>query len=145
MKQLISQSSAIDFLVRGKFGDSANSDHDPTCLNPHRIRNEIHAHRRRLRLAGRKIEAAVVLRAFNDVIHHKSAGEVDLFMRAKAVSGVILVIGTSINGERPLTVVKANHVFQLDVTNPAGFHPHSVHFLVHKTLAKTQSGSAARA
>jgi hypothetical protein len=42
-------------------------------------------------------------------------------------------------------VVKANHVFQLNVTNPAGLDPNSIHFLVHTTLSKTQSGSAGRA
>src|ERR1043166_9346658 len=78
-------------------------------------------------LAGGEVEPAVVLWAFDQVVHHESAREVDFRMRAQAIGGVVFVIGRPVDGKRAAFVIETQHILLLDITRAAGVDPILAH------------------
>ena len=59
-------------------------------IDTHRIDAKINANRGALGLAGAVVEAAIVLRAFDDVVHDQTFSEVDFLMGAKPIGRIVL-------------------------------------------------------
>src|SRR5687768_16301779 len=69
---------------------SAEIDVDGAPVDLHAIGLQVDADWRPPRLAGLVVEAAVVLGAFDDLVHHEPVGEMHLLVRAEPVGGKIL-------------------------------------------------------
>src|SRR5579883_463004 len=85
---------------------SIDLDEHAAAFDLHRIGPQVDAGRRALRAARGEIEAAIVLRAFDDRSHHQSVGEVDLLMRAETVGGEIAIVVGTIDGEGAAAIVE---------------------------------------
>ncbi|EEF24659.1 conserved hypothetical protein, partial [Ricinus communis] len=73
--------------------------------------------------AGAIVEAAVMFRTFDDIVHDEPVGQMHLLMRAHAVGRKELVIGAAIDRECPASVIKADHILILDIVDLAGLDP----------------------
>jgi hypothetical protein len=72
---------------------SSDIDEEFAVFNFHWVSFEIDADRRALCCTCSVIKAAVVLWAFDSVIHNQAIAQVDFFVGAQAVGGVIFIIG----------------------------------------------------
>ena len=99
-------------------------------LDLDRIGLEVDADRRALGLAGLVVEAAIVLRAFDDVVHHQAVGEMHLLVRAEAVGREVSVVRGAIDREGAAAVVEADDVFLVDIVGGAGFDPVAIVLLL---------------
>ena len=123
---------------------STDAEHHLAAFDADGVGGKVDAGGRPLGLAGREIEAAVVLRAFDDVVHYEAVGEVHFLMRAKAVGCVIFVVGRAVEGEGASAVVETNDVFFFDVADLTGGHPGFIRLVVHERRS-VYNGSAGRA
>src|SRR5437868_11455596 len=95
---------------------STDVDECLAVLDFHRISLEIDAGGRTHGLASSVVETAIVLGAFNDVIHDQTVRKVDFLMRAESVRGVIFVVRRPVDRESPAAIIEADHIFSLDFT-----------------------------
>ena len=63
------------------------------CLDLGGIGPQVDADRRTLALAGSVVEATVVLRALDDVVHHQAVGEQSVLVGAVTIGRVEHVVG----------------------------------------------------
>ena len=76
----------------------AEVDADRAVLDLGRIGLQVDADGRTLALAGAVVEAPVVLRALDDVVHHQTVGEQRLLVRARAIGREVRVVGRPVDG-----------------------------------------------
>ena len=125
-------------------------DEDIFALDLHRVGVEVDADRRTPGGAGAVVEAAVVLRALDDVVHHQPVGEMDLLVGAEAVGGEELAVRGVVDREGSALVVEAGDVFLVDVlgragANPAGMTIPPVVFLIDRRPLGRSGGKCAAA
>ncbi len=102
---------------------------DRSVFDLYGIGCEIDAGGRAPGFPGAVVESRVVLRAFDLVVYDKPVCEMDLLMRAKPVCAKITVIGTPIDGEGAVSVVKTDQIFDFDFVCVTGTHPVGHHFI----------------
>ena len=73
--------------------DSINVDEHYPGLHLNRINFQVDTRRRTLGSTGSVVKATIVLRAFDDVIHYQSIGQMYFFMGAHAIGGIIFIGG----------------------------------------------------
>src|SRR4051794_25266220 len=78
---------------------STEVDEDFAGLDLHRIGPKIDTYGSAPRGSGSIVEAAIVLRTFDDVAHDQTVGEVHLLVCAQAVSRIILIVWRAIDRE----------------------------------------------
>src|SRR3954447_9775677 len=102
---------------------SVDGDQDLAGLDTRRIGLEVDANRGALGGTGLIIEAAIVFRTFDDVVHHQPAGEMHLLVRAEPLGGEELILGRAIDGEGAIAVIEPDDVLLVDIVHRASFHP----------------------
>jgi hypothetical protein len=80
-------------LCHGERTSLADVDQDFSSFDLDRIIFEIDANRRSLCGTVAIVKPAIVLGAFDDVVHHQPISKMDLFMGAETIGGLELIVG----------------------------------------------------
>ena len=100
-----------------------NVDHNLAIALLDRIRDQTAADRGARRRAVDKVEASIVLRAFDLLVFHQAVGQMDIPVRAQSVRGVEFTFVVPVNGIGLLAVIKALDVRKSEIGGSTNTHP----------------------
>ena len=96
-----------------EYRNSADIDEDGTAFYLHGIGLQIDADRGAQRLSGLVVEPAIVLGAFDYVVHDQPLLQMHLLVGAKSVGGKIFAVRRPVDSKGPVSMIETDQIFFL--------------------------------